>query len=308
MQDSVISARDIVKHYGDTLAVDGITFRVKEGECYGLLGPNGAGKTTVLRALYNYTPLTAGSITILGMDIKGHQRRIKRLMGVVPQEDNLDPDLTVLENLIVYARYFDLARGEARTRAQELLEFFQLADRKQSRIRQISAGMKRRLILARALLNQPRIVILDEPTTGLDPQARHLIWQRLRHLKRGGTTLFLTTHYMEEASQLCDRLAVLDCGKMLVEGEPGALVREHVGEEVVEVRAPAGGAEVLLQDLALRNVPSERAGDTLYLFPTDGRETVRRLLEHHVERSRLLLRPATVEDLFLKLTGRGLRE
>jgi lipooligosaccharide transport system ATP-binding protein len=182
MQDYVISARDIVKRYGDTLAVDGIGFHVKEGECYGLLGPNGAGKTTVLRALYNYTPLTAGSITILGMDIKADQRRIKRLMGVVPQEDNLDPDLTVFENLIVYARYFGLTRREARTRAEELLEFFRLADKKQSRIRQISGGMKRRLILARALLNQPRIVILDEPTTGLDPQARHLIWQRLRHL------------------------------------------------------------------------------------------------------------------------------
>lgn len=308
MQEPVISAREIVKCYGDRRAVDAISFHVMEGECYGLLGPNGAGKTTVLRALYGYTPLTSGSITVLGMDIAAHHRRIKRFMGVVPQEDNLDPDLTVFENLIVYGRYFNLTGREARSRASELLEFFHLTDRRLSRIRHLSAGMKRRLILARALLNQPRIVILDEPTTGLDPQARHMIWQRLRLLKREGTTLFLTTHYMEEASQLCDRLAVLDCGKVLAEGEPATLVRELVGDEVVEVRTPEGVTGGLLKDLASHNVPFERAGDTLYLFPADGRETVERLLECHVEQRRLLLRPATVEDLFLKLTGRGLRE
>jgi len=308
MQQTVISARNIVKHYGERLAVDGISFDVSEGECYGLLGPNGAGKTTVLRALYGYTPLTSGSISVLGMDIEVDHRRIKHLMGVVPQEDNLDPELTVLENLLVYARYFDLTGTEARRKAEELLDFLHLADRKANKIRQLSAGMKRRLILARALLNQPRIVVLDEPTTGLDPQARHMIWQRLRQLKHTGTTLFLTTHYMEEASQLCDRVAVLDLGRMLAEGEPAALVRERVGEEVVEIRAPGATAEGLLQELALLGIPSERAGDTLYLFPADGRETVRRLMERHVEQSRLLLRPATVEDLFLKLTGRGLRE
>jgi lipooligosaccharide transport system ATP-binding protein len=301
-----VKADKIVKCFGENRAVDGVSFAIKERECYGLLGPNGAGKTTILRMVHCYYPLTSGEITVFDKDVKKEPRQIKKLIGVVPQENNLDEMLTVFENLMVYARYFDIPRKTARERAEELLTFVQLDGRRNSRIRELSSGMMRRLVIARALINRPRIIILDEPTTGLDPQARHLIWQRLRSLKRVGVTLFLTTHYMEEAAQLCDRVAVIDKGVFLVEGDPVELVRRQVGREVLEVQLDGKKDDALILYLQGERIPYEAAGDKLYLFCDDGKEHLKALLNKGYRH--LLHRPATLEDLFLKLTGRGLRE
>ena len=308
MESSVnaVEANKIVKRFGEQVAVDGVNFTVTERECYGLLGPNGAGKTTILRMIHCFYTLTGGEISVFGLDVKNGWREIKKFIGVVPQENNLDDMLTVFENLLVYARYFNIPRKVARERADELLAFVQLDGRRNSRIKELSSGMKRRLIIARALINSPRIIILDEPTTGLDPQARHLIWQRLRALKRTGVTMVLTTHYMEEATQICDRVAVIDRGKILLEGNPLELVKERVGNEVLEVQLGDGDDGNLVSFLEEERIPFEVAGDKLYLFCDDGKECMETLWNRGYQH--LLHRTATLEDLFLRLTGRGLRE
>lgn len=303
---SIITADNLTKIYGKITAVDGISFSIKKGECYGFLGPNGAGKTTIIKMIHCFSPLTGGELKVDGMDVKREQSNIKEIMGVVPQEENLDPDLKVFKNLTVYARYFDIPKKEALKRAIELLDFLQLKDKMNSRIMELSGGMKRRLLIARSLINNPKILILDEPTTGLDPQARHLIWQRLRLLKKNGITMILTTHYMEEASQLCDRVAIMDRGKILLEGEPKKLVADEIGADVVEIRVEEENQEMILEKLKEFKFTYEKAGDTLYIFSSNGKELLPSIVD--MKHIHLLHRSATMEDLFLKLTGRGLRE
>ncbi|MFQ5896158.1 MAG: ABC transporter ATP-binding protein [Nitrospinota bacterium] len=301
-----VEARDLVKRYGALTAVDGLSFAVEAGECFGFLGPNGAGKTTTIKMLYGAARPSGGGLRVFGRDAVREQRRIKAQLGVLPQEETLDIELTVWENLLVYGRYFGLPRREVEGRARELLAFLQLEEKARSTIKTLSGGMKRRLLLARALIARPRLLILDEPTTGLDPQARHLIWERLRALQREGVTLILTTHYMDEAARLCDRVGVMDRGRFLAEGPPGRLVEELVGREVVELRVERGEGKGLLERLDGFAFSVERAGDTLYIFSREGGRVAERLLAEGVRH--LWHRPATLEDLFLKLTGRELRE
>lgn len=304
----VIEARHLAKKYGEFVAVDDIQFTVYQQECFGFLGPNGAGKTTTMKMIYCASPVTSGQLTVAGMDVKRSPRRIKAIIGVVPQEDNLDPDLSVLQNLMVYARYFDIPGQVARKRAVEALELMQLLDRGDSSIQELSGGMKRRLIIARALINQPQLLILDEPTTGLDPQARHLVWQKLRLLKSQGVTMVLTTHYMEEAAHLCDRLVIMNEGRILTLGRPDDIVRQEVGHDVLELRLARDDKERTLDQLRELNLPVEDAGDSLYVFGRDGcnLEDLPRRLHTLVES--YLYRRATLEDVFLKLAGRELRE
>lgn len=306
----VIIARGLTKYFGAVRAVRGIDFAIHAGECFGFLGPNGAGKSSTIRMLYGFSPMTAGSLKIMGMDLRTAARKIKARIGVVPQDNNLDTDLTLLENLRVYARYFDLPAREAKARAEELIEFMQLDNKKQSRVDDLSGGMKRRLILARALINSPRVLLLDEPTTGLDPQARHLIWQRLRSLKKSGVTLVLTTHYMEEAAQLCDRVAVMDQGKIILTGVPREMIREYVGTEVMEFRVGEELDDEIREAIADLSIETERFGDTLYLYLTAEKHLFRNVTERLMEmnHSGMIHRQATLEDLFLKLTGRELTE
>ena len=303
---TLISAENIVKRFGAITAVDGISFEIREGECLGFLGPNGAGKTTTVRMIHCVSPLTSGRLLVAGMPAGVNNRAIKAMTGVIPQEINLDVDLTPRENLMVFAKLFDIPKREAAKRADELLAFVELEARKDAKIDQLSTGMKRRLLIARALLNRPRIIIADEPTTGLDPQARHLIWQRLRLLKTGGATLILTTQYMEEAQQLCDRILVMYQGKILKEGVPSKLIEEEIGREVAEIRiAPEEDAEII-RAVAGESCGHERAGDTLYLYCRDGQNLRRKLTEMNLPST--VHRPATLEDVFLKLTGRSLIE
>lgn len=304
----VIEARGLTKRYGDFVAVDNVDFTVEQQECFGFLGPNGAGKTTTMKMIYCASPVTSGVLMVAGMDVRRSPRRIKAIIGVVPQEDNLDPDLSVLQNLLVYARYFDLPGKVARRRAMEALELMQLQDRASSDIQELSGGMKRRLIVARALINQPRILILDEPTTGLDPQARHLVWQKLRYLKGQGVTMVLTTHYMEEAAHLCDRLVIMNEGTILTLGRPEELVQREVGRDVLELRLAEAEKSRALDQLRRLGLPVEDAGDSLYVFGRDGRslENVPRDLDARIDS--YLYRRATLEDVFLKLAGRELRE
>jgi len=302
----IINAKGLKKSYDQATAVNGTSFYIFQGECYGFIGPNGAGKTTTIKMITCFSPRDSGELTVNGMDVAEHPREIKELMGVVPQEENLDPDLTVLKNLLVYARYFNIPQSEAFDRAHELLDFFSLTQRGNSMIRELSGGMKRRLLIARALINNPKILVLDEPTTGLDPQARHHIWQRLRLLKKKGITMVLSTHYMEEASQLCDRIAIMDMGKILIEGRPNNLVNEKIGKEVVEMRVDDNTEEKLLQKLTDFDFEHERISDSLYFFLKDGREFLKFLIEEH--HTQLIHRPAGLEDLFLRLTGKGLRD
>jgi len=302
----LVSASRLTKKYGDLVAVDGIDFEILEGECFGFLGPNGAGKTTTVRMIHCVSPLTSGTLTVAGHPAAIDNRALKQITGVIPQEINLDNDLTVFENLVVFARFFDVGRREAKTRIDELLRFVELEAKAASKISDLSTGMKRRLLIARALINRPRVIVADEPTTGLDPQARHLIWQRLRQLKSQGTTLVLTTQYMEEAQQLCDRLVVMYQGKILKAGTPSRLVEEEIGREVVEVRMPPEDDARILAELGAFPFAHERVGDTLYLYGRDGHPLMRKLLE--LDLPNTLNRPATLEDVFLKLTGRSLHE
>jgi len=301
----MIEVEDLVKKFNGLTAVAGISFTVQRGECLGILGPNGAGKTTTVRVIQCISPATSGTVSVLGMRASLNERRIRALVGVVPQENDIDPDLTVNENLELFAALFDIPKKVAKARIMEHLEFVELKERADNKIGSLSGGMKRRLLVARALLNEPTIMILDEPTTGLDPQARHLIWQRLRALKNKGVTMILNTHYMEEAQQLCDRLLILDKGGILKEGIPKELVKNEVGEEVVEVRNHQGVKDVLrkLQGLEFN---SEVVGDTLYFYCHESKEILTRLATS--ETLSVLRRLATLEDVFLKLTGRGLNE
>jgi len=306
MQSMVlIETQSLTKKFGDLVAVDNISFQVFKGECFGFLGPNGAGKTTTMKMVHCVLPLTAGKLTVANMDVADHAREIKKMIGVAPQEDNLDPDFTVFHNLMVYARYFDIPKSEAKKRADELLRFVQLEEKRNVIIDQLSAGMKRRLILARALINEPQILILDEPTTGLDPQARHMIWDKIRSLQKQGVTIVLTTHYMEEAAQLCDRTVIMDNGKIIEEGKPRDLVKKHVGEEVLEV---AYDEEVLK---FLRNTfPEARldlVSDRIQVFTNQPKGVFAQILSKFTFKA-AMIRDANLEDVFLKLTGRRLRE
>jgi lipooligosaccharide transport system ATP-binding protein len=304
--NKAIVAEKLTKKFGDITAVDGISFAVGEGECFGFLGPNGAGKTTTIKMINCSSPVTGGSVTVFGMNAHVDNREIKKVTGVIPQEITLDVDLNVCENLRVFANFFDIPRAEAKSRIAELISFVELEAKVKSTIRELSTGMKRRLLIARALINRPKLIIADEPTTGLDPQVRHLIWQRLRLLKNRGATLLLTTQYMEEAEQLCDRIVIMHKGRILKEGAPGDLVRDEIGREVVEIRAPKeedGRLTAAFSGLACGH---ERAGDTLYFYCRDGRDLMKRTLE--LDLPNVLHRPATLEDVFLKLTGRGLVE
>ena len=256
----LIEARGLTKRFGDFTAVDGIDFTVEPGESFGFLGPNGAGKTSTMRMIGAVSPITAGSLTVLGLDPMKQGPQLRSRLGVVPQEDNLDPDLTIDDNLMMYGRYFDLPRSALRGRIDELLDFLQLTEKRKERVDSLSGGMKRRLTIARGLINEPDLLILDEPTTGLDPQARHILWDRLYRLKQQGVTLIITTHYMDEAEQLCDRLVVMDKAKIVAEGSPVSLISEHAPREVVEVRFRPGanGAERLNSSpTSARSAPSK---------------------------------------------------
>ena len=300
----VVEAKGLTKRFDEATAVDRVDFTLHVGECCGFLGPNGAGKTSTVRMIACVSPVTEGTLRVFGMSVASEPRGIKALIGICPQEDNLDPDFSVIRNLLVFARYFGIKRAEALERAEELLEFFQLKDRAGTRIRTLSGGMKRRLLLARSLLNRPRLLLLDEPTTGLDPQARHMIWQRIRALKKLGTTILLTTHYMEEAAQLCDRVIIMDQGRVLVTGSPEELVRSNVTRDVVEI---VGADEDLVRHLGGNGIGLEVLPDRLYAY-TDKGEEVHRLVTENYRVEQCLLRRGSLEDVFLKLTGRELRE
>lgn len=301
----LIEAQSLTKKFDDFTAVDSINFQVFKGECCGFLGPNGAGKTTTIKMIHCVLPLTSGKLTVAGSDVSEKPREIKKMIGVAPQENNLDPDFTVMYNLLVYARYFDIPNADARKRAEELLKFFQLEEKRDVIIDQLSTGMKRRLILARALINEPKILLLDEPTTGLDPQARHLIWDTVHGLKKQGVTIILTTHYMDEAAELCDRILIMDNGKIIEEGTPADLVRKHVGEEVLEVDYDEKVMKTLQKKFP--DARLEVVGDRIRVF-TDQPHGV---FASFLEGSRVkgaAIRNANLEDVFLKLTGRRLRE
>ncbi len=303
--EALIEAGNLTKKFGDLVAVDNIDFKILKGECFGFLGPNGAGKTTTMKMIHCVLPLTSGRLTVAGMDVAGNGREIKKMIGVAPQENNLDPDFTVFHNLMVYARYFDIPKAEAKDRSEDLLEFVKLEEKRDVVIEHLSAGMKRRLILARALINEPRILILDEPTTGLDPQARHLIWDKIRNLQKQGVTIALTTHYMEEAAQLCDRLMIMDQGKIIEEGIPSGLVKKHVGEEVLEVAHSEEAMHYLEQ--TLYGARLEVVGEKVHVFTNKSRGVFAKILEE-VPFKEALIRDANLEDVFLKLTGRRLRQ
>jgi len=305
LKNSVVEAKNLTKKYGDFIAVDNIDFNVIKGECFGFLGPNGAGKTTTMHMLFGLSPTTEGELNIFGLDVKRDIRKIKEKLGVVPQEDNLDPDLSVYKNLLVYARYFDIPGKIAKERAKESLELFQLWEKRDGRIRELSGGLKRRLIIARALLNRPELLILDEPTTGLDPQARHLVWQKLRHLRREGTTMILTTHYMDEAAQLCDRLVIMDKGKILDTGSPGELIKKHVPGNVMELRGTTEFKAKIIEQID-GSAKIEDVGDTIYLYTEDTEKTKEKL--DLQEADQVIRRTAGLEDVFLKLAGRSLKE
>jgi lipooligosaccharide transport system ATP-binding protein len=306
---ALVEAWDLVKRFGRLVAVDGISFQVREAECYGFLGPNGAGKTTTMRMVCCTARPTAGSLRVFGLDVRRHAREIKRRLGVVHQAVTLDDALTVRENLVVYARYFDLSWAEARRRADELLAFAELEARADDRVSRLSGGMQRRLMIARALVASPRLLVLDEPTTGLDPQARHAVWEKLRQLKRAGVTQVLTTHYMEEAEQLCDRVAIIDHGRIVAEGPPRELVERYVGREVVELQVDGDStAGRVAERVAPLAEGCEVAGGRVFLHTRDGEELVHRVRALQLPVEAVVLRRATLEDVFLRLTGRRLRE
>jgi lipooligosaccharide transport system ATP-binding protein len=301
----LIRAENLTKKYDDYLAVDGIDFEVFKGECCGFLGPNGAGKTTTIKMIHCVLPLTSGSLTVAGMSVSEKPREIKKMIGVAPQEENLDPDFTVITNLLVYARYFDIPKPEALKRSGELLKFSQLEEKRSVIIDQLSTGMKRRLILARALINEPQILLLDEPTTGLDPQARHLIWDKIRSLRKQGVTIILTTHYMDEAAELCDRTLIMDHGKIIEEGKPLDLIRQHIGEDVLEVDFDDKVMKTL--QAKFPDAQLEVLGDRIRVFTSQPHGVFESFLKDFPTKG-AAIRNANLEDVFLKLTGRQLRE
>ncbi len=306
----MIVARGLRKRYGDIEAVAGIDLHVERGEFFGMLGPNGAGKTSTIGMISCVLPISDGTLHVAGLDVRRHDRDIKSLLGVVPQNNNLDPDLSALGNLLSYARFFDIPRREARRRADELLELVQLADRATARIDELSGGMTRRLVLARALISDPRVLILDEPTTGLDPQARHLVWTKLQQLRERGVTVLLTTHYMEEAERLCDRLAIMDRGLIISEGHPRDLIERHAGGPVLQLRTLDGEAARLRETLAgplADGARIETVGDLLYIYGLDEAASDRAAAVID-DPYRTSTRHANLEDVFLHLTGHGLEE
>ena len=306
---STLAARDLGKAYGDFEAVKGVDFEVFGGECFGFLGPNGAGKTTTMKMIYGAVVPTGGKLSVAGLDVYRNEREIKRRIGVVPQENNLDDELEVRENLLIYGRYYDLPRKTVLQRTDELLDFVQLSDKVNARVEQLSGGMKRRLLIARALINDPEIVVLDEPTTGLDPQARHLVWDRLRALTAEGKTLVLTTHYMEEAARLCDRLVIMEGGRIIAGGTPKDLIEEHVSPQVLEFRAGPDVLEALLPLVEPVADAVERTGDEVLLVYAENADALTaRVQESDVEVENTVHRQAGLEDVFLRLTGRSLVE
>ena len=305
---STLVARNLEKNYNGFEAVKGVDFEVYRGECFGFLGPNGAGKTTTMKMIYGAVIPTDGELEVAGLDVRRCEREIKRRIGVVPQENNLDDDLMVKENLLVYGRYYDLPRKLALQRAEELLDFVQLTEKADSKVEQLSGGMKRRLLIARALINDPEIVVLDEPTTGLDPQARHLVWERLRALTTEGKTLLLTTHYMEEAARLCDRLVIMEGGLIIAAGSPKQLVEEYVSPQVLEFRAHPEDLERLRPVVEAASDAVERTGEALLAFTADADALMEEVRASGLEVENTVYRQAGLEDVFLRLTGRRLIE
>ncbi len=304
----LIQATGLTKRFGEFTAVDDIDFSVEQGESFGFLGPNGAGKTSTMRMIGAVSPITEGSLSVLGLDPTQQGPQLRSRLGVVPQEDNLDQELTVYDNLMMYGRYFDLSRAVVRERIDELLEFVQLTEKRKSKVDSLSGGMKRRLTIARGLINEPDLLILDEPTTGLDPQARHVLWDRLYRLKQQGVTLIITTHYMDEAEQLCDRLVVMDKAKIVAEGSPRSLIEEYAPREVVEVRFPSGVLEDIpdrVKELAPR---TEILADRALLYTDDAESTIAGIAGSGLEPETILARRSSLEDVFLRLTGRSLVE
>jgi lipooligosaccharide transport system ATP-binding protein len=305
----LVQAKALTKRFGNYVAVDGIDFEVHKGEVFGFLGPNGAGKTTTMRMIATVSPVTDGELRVLGMDPAHQGPDIRARLGVVPQEDNLDTELTVFDNLLIYGRYFGMSVREIRPRAEELLHFARLDDRSNSKVDPLSGGMKRRLTIARALINRPELLLLDEPTTGLDPQARHLLWERLYRLKRDGVTLVLTTHYMDEAEQLCDRLVIMDEARIVAEGSPRQLIERHCTREVVELRFD----EPADQDRAVARLQGHEAeveplADRLLLYSDDGDATAADVVACGIHPATTLVRRSSLEDVFLRLTGRSLED
>jgi lipooligosaccharide transport system ATP-binding protein len=303
--ESLIKAQGLTKKFGSFTAVDHIDFEVYTGECVGFLGPNGAGKTTTVRMIYCFLPLTEGELSVAGMSVAGQAREIKNVVGVAPQEDNLDPDFSVIENLQVYARYFDIPKAEAEKRSKEQLKFFQLEEKQNVLISELSTGMKRRLILGRALINEPQILLLDEPTTGLDPQARHIVWEEVRSLRKRGVTIILTTHYMDEAAALCDRILLMDNGKIVEQGKPSELIKKHAGADVLEVDNNERLVQTLKAEFPAAQI--ETFGDRIHVFTMQPHGVFERFLEKN-PLTNVTIRNANLEDVFLKLTGRRLRD
>ena len=302
----LVEAADLTKRFGDFTAVDAISFSVAPGEAFGFLGPNGAGKSSTMRMIGAVSPVTSGRLRVFGLDPATDGRRIRSRLGVVPQDDSLDMELSVEENLYIYGRYYDLPRRVIRARIEELIAFAQLGERRTSRVDPLSGGMKRRLTIARGLINRPDLLILDEPTTGLDPQARHVLWDRLYRLKQEGVTQIITTHYMDEAEQLCDRLVIMDRGRIVAEGSPRGLIENHSTREVLEVRFPAGGLEPA--GPALRGVADrvEMLADRALLYTPNADSALAEVHRLGLQPESALVRRSTLEDVFLKLTGRTL--
>lgn len=303
-QNPVIEARSLHKSFGDFAAVKDISFFVSRGECFGMLGPNGAGKTTAMRMIYGFSPLTSGRMRVFGQDIRESWRHIRSRIGVCQQDNTLDPDLSVAQNLRVFAGYFSVPGREAVLKAQELLNYFALDHKKDAKVADLSGGMARRLMLARALINDPELVILDEPTTGLDPQSRHLLWDRLKGLRDKGLTILLSTHYMEEAARLCSRLIIVDHGLVLAEGTPQDLIQAHVGHDVIEVEHPL---PALRDFLAMQDIAHEDLGGRIIIYSEQNKRLERVIREDFCAQT-CTFREGSLEDVFLRLTGRGLRE
>ena len=308
MPESLISARGLTKKFGDFTAVDGIDFDVAKGESFGLLGPNGAGKSTTMRIIAATSRRTSGTISILGRDPEEHGPQVRAHLGVVPQQDNLDTELTVTENLYIYGRYFGLSKKFVNKKVEELLAFAQLEEKKDVKVEALSGGMKRRLTIARALVSEPDILMLDEPTTGLDPQARHILWDRLFRLKEDGVTLIITTHFMDEAEQLCDRLVVMDKGKIMAEGSPAELIKQYATREVLEVRFGSDRNKEVAPILRQMCDRIEELPDRILLYVEDGESLLEAITAKKLHPNTSLVRRSSLEDVFLRLTGRSLIE
>lgn len=304
----MIVAKNLTKKYGDFVAVDGIDFVVKKGESFGLLGPNGAGKSTTMRMIASTSQRTSGELTVLGLDPNTHGPQIRAHLGVVPQQDNHDRELKVSENLYIYGRYFGLARKYLKTKIEELLDFAQLQEKRDVKVEELSGGMQRRLTIARGLINEPEILMLDEPTTGLDPQARHILWDRLFRLKEQGVTLVITTHYMDEAEQLCDRLIVMDKGKIMAEGSPADLIKQYSSKEVLEVRFGSARNAEVGEKLSKLGDRVETLPDRILIYSEDGEKILAQIHQLGFEPQTSLVRRSSLEDVFLRLTGRTLVE